>query len=219
MILFDLLNSEPLYAIGFIGALVVSITIHEFAHAWAATKLGDPTPEYEGRLTLNPLAHMDPLGTIFLLLVGFGWGKPVPINPNYFRSKNDQLKVAFAGIIANLVFAAILAIPLRLNLLEGHAINTSPVLVILDMVIQLNILLASFNILPIPPLDGSYLVEYFLDEAAKLQYQYVGPYILIGVLLLDRLFGTSIILAVMNPIMNFLSYIIESKEFIQLFLR
>jgi Zn-dependent protease len=212
MLLLNLLQSQPIYALGFIGALIFAITIHEFAHAWAATRYGDPTPKYEGRLTLNPLSHLDPLGTIFLLLAGFGWGKPVPINPNYFRHKSDQIKVAMAGIVANILLAAILAIPLRIYASQGIILETSPVMIILDLVVQFNLLLAAFNLLPIPPLDGSYIVEYFLSEEAKLHYQFIGPYILISLLLMDRALGTSFIESIMQPILNFLKDITGSAN-------
>lgn len=208
MLLLSLIQN-PAYLIAFLVALLLAITVHEFAHAFAATKCGDPTAKIEGRLTLNPLAHLDPLGTLFLFLVGFGWGKPVPINPNYFKKKSDELKVAFAGIFANILLALILAIPIRIATLHGQIVESSLILSVLDIAVELNLILAAFNLIPIPPLDGSHLVEYFLNESAKISYQSIGPYILICVVLLDRLANTSIIFGIMEPIVRFLSFIVK----------
>jgi len=205
MLILSLLQSSPLYAIGFLLSLIVALTVHEFAHAWTATKFGDPTAKYEGRLTLNPLAHLDPMGTIFLLLVGFGWGKPVPVNPNYFRNKSDHIWVSLAGIITNLAIALVFAGIVKLSLASGGSIIDSPLLVLASLMVVYNLILAVFNILPIPPLDGSYLVEYFLSDEAKIQYQFVGPYLLFGIIIADRLVGTSIIFSIIAPVIKFLA--------------
>lgn len=210
MLILNLLQN-PFYLFAFISALIIGITIHEFAHAYVADKCGDPTPKFEGRLTLNPLAHLDPMGTIFLFVAGFGWGKPVPINPSYFNKKSDELKVAFAGIVTNIVMAIILAIPIRIALHNGVLIENSPVLSFLNIIVELNIILATFNILPIPPLDGSHLVEYFLSEDSKRYYQYIGPFILIGIILLDRIAGTSILNGILEPIIRVLSFIVKGS--------
>lgn len=193
MLILNLLNGNIAYAFSFIAALLVALTIHEFAHALVATRLGDPTAKLEGRLTLNPIAHLDPVGTIFLLLVGFGWGKPVPINPGYFKQKSDEIKVALAGIISNLILAIILVVPLRALLASGTGADSSLLVVFLSLTVLMNIVLAVFNILPIPPLDGSHVVEYFLSDEAKYQYQLAGPYLLIGFIAFDYLGNTSII--------------------------
>jgi Zn-dependent protease len=207
MLLLNLLQN-PFYLIAFISALIIGITIHEFAHAYVADKCGDPTPRFDGRLTLNPLAHLDPMGTIFLFIAGFGWGKPVPINPSYFTKKSDELKVAFAGIVTNLLMATLLAIPIRVALANGVLIESSPILSFLNIIVGLNIILATFNLLPIPPLDGSHLVEYFLSEDSKKYYQYIGPFFLIGILIMDRFIGTSILNGILEPIIRFLSFVI-----------
>lgn len=193
MLILNLLNGNIAYAFSFIAALLVALTIHEFAHALVATRLGDPTAKLEGRLTLNPIAHLDPVGTIFLLLVGFGWGKPVPINPGYFKKKSDEIKVALAGIVSNLILATILVIPLRALLASGTGADSSLLVVFLSLTVLMNIVLAVFNILPIPPLDGSHVVEYFLSDEAKYQYQLAGPYLLIGFIAFDYFGNTSII--------------------------
>lgn len=177
----------------YVGGIIVSIGFHEFAHAYIANKCGDSTARIEGRMTLNPLAHLDPAGTFLLFLIGFGWGKPVPINPNNFKGKNDNLKVAFAGIITNLILAFVLSIPKYIALSHGLAIDSSIWLQILDFLITINIVLAIFNLLPLPPLDGSHLFEHFLDEDTYRTLQNIGPTILIGIIILGVVTGQSIL--------------------------
>jgi Zn-dependent protease len=196
--------------------ILLGVTIHEYAHAFVAYKNGDYTAKYEGRLSLNPLAHLDPTGTIMLLLVGFGWGKPVPINPDNFKNKNSELKVAFAGIIANILLAFLLAIPIRIASMNGQLIESSPFLVFLNGVIEINLVLAAFNLIPIPPLDGSHLVEYFLNEEQKATYQTAGPSVLIGLILLSFLTNFSFFQIVVEPVVRFLSAIIEGTSWLSL---
>lgn len=137
-----------LYAIG----LLVAVTIHECSHAYIADKLGDPTPRLMGRLTLSPWPHIDPVGLIMLLLVHFGWGKPVQINPRYFRSPmRDQALVAMAGPVSNFATAFVLALVLRG---VGWFLPDIVSLVLLAIV-EVSIMLGVFNLLPLPPLDGS----------------------------------------------------------------
>lgn len=206
MLILNLIQN-PLYFAAFIFALAIGITIHEFAHAFVADRSGDPTARLEGRLSLNPIAHLDPLGTIFLFLAGFGWGKPVPINPNNFRHKSDELKVAFAGIVANLLFALILAIPIRVALLQGQTIESSVYLSVINIIVDINLVLATFNLIPIFPLDGSHLVEYILGDnySAKATYQQIGPYLLLGLIILGQLSGQSVIFTIMEPVLRLFS--------------
>jgi Zn-dependent protease len=208
MLLLGLIQN-PFIFLAYIVALIVGITVHEYAHAWMAHRCGDNTAKFEGRLTLNPLAHLDPLGTIMLFLVGFGWGKPVPINPNNMDKKSDELKVAFAGIVTNLILALILAIPIRIALMQGVLIESSAVLSFLNIIIDLNIILAVFNLLPIPPLDGSHLVEYFLNRESKYAYQTVGPFVLIGLIIAENITNISIIHPIMEPILRLFSLLIK----------
>jgi len=208
MLLLGLIQN-PFIFLAYIVALIVGITVHEYAHAWMAHRCGDNTAKFEGRLTLNPLAHLDPLGTIMLFLVGFGWGKPVPINPNNMDKKSDELKVAFAGIVTNLILAFILAIPIRIALMQGVLIESSAVLSFLNIIIDLNIILAVFNLLPIPPLDGSHLVEYFLNRESKYAYQTVGPFVLIGLIIAENITNISIIHPIMEPILRLFSLLIK----------
>jgi len=210
MLLLGLIQN-PFIFLAYIVALIIGITVHEYAHAWMAHRCGDNTAKFEGRLTLNPLAHLDPMGTVMLFLVGFGWGKPVPINPNNMDKKSDELKVAFAGIVTNILLALVLAIPIRIALMQGVLIESSAVLSFLNIIIDLNIILAVFNLLPIPPLDGSHLVEYFLNRESKYAYQTVGPFILIGVLIAENVTHISVIHPIMEPIIRLLSLLVKGS--------
>ncbi len=154
--------------------LILALTVHEYAHAKASDKLGDPTPEAQGRLTLNPLAHMDPVGTISLLFANFGWGKPVQINPSYYRNPaRDSAIVAAAGPISNFILAFILFIILSLiNIFGDFSILAIEILyTMVSFAALLNIGLGLFNLLPFPPLDGSKILRYFLKGKA-LEFMY-----------------------------------------------
>lgn len=203
------LIQNPLLLGTFIISILLAITVHEFAHAYTALKAGDPTAKIMGRVTLNPIAHLDPMGTIFLFLVGFGWGKPVPTNPSNFRKKSDEILIALSGIIANLIFAAILAIPLRIASLQGITIDSSLWLNMLSIAVDINIVLAAFNILPISPLDGSHVVEYFMNEESKINFRTYGPFILLGILVIDRASNLSILSGIMEPIIRVFSVIVK----------
>ena len=208
MLLINLFQN-PIFFVAFIIALLIGITIHEFAHAWMADRSGDPTPRLDGRLSLNPLVHLDPMGTIFLFLVGFGWGKPVMINPRNFHQRRDELKVAIAGIVANLIIALILAIPIRVALMQGLTIESSSFLSFINIIIDINLILAAFNILPIFPLDGSHFVEYYLGDEAKATYQQMGPYLLLGLIIFGQISGNSILFTIMEPILRVFSFLVK----------
>ena len=158
--------------------LLVGITVHEFAHAYVAYKNGDPTAKNEGRMTLNPLAHLDPLGTIMIVFIGFGYGKPVPVDPRYYKSEWDMAKVDLAGIVTNLIVAALFAVPIRLAVMHGQNISGSYLYLALHTIVQVNLMLAVFNILPVPPLDGSHLIEYLLGPEQRMMYAKIGPMLL-----------------------------------------
>jgi Zn-dependent protease len=147
---------EALIAVALI--LLVSLPFHEFSHALAAYRLGDSTAKYMGRLTLNPLAHLDPFGALLILIAGFGWAKPTPYNPYNVRGgKTGEVIIAIAGPISNLVLAVAAALPLRYINATGIAVPDLLVNV-LETFILLNVILAVFNFIPIPPLDGSKLL-------------------------------------------------------------
>ncbi len=200
------LFTNPFAFLIFAVGLVLAISIHEYAHAVAADRLGDPTPRSMGRLTLDPRAHLDPLGTLALLFLGFGWGKPVGFDPYNLRSpRRDSAMIALAGPASNLLFAAILAIVVRL-------IPNAPLLIaIIAPLILMNITLAIFNLVPIFPLDGEKILGGILPpplyrEYASIMQQY-GTIILI-LMLLPIAGGTSPISALISPVISWLTQIL-----------
>ncbi|NLO73639.1 MAG: site-2 protease family protein [candidate division WS1 bacterium] len=161
-------------ALSWIMALAVGITVHEFAHAKFADLAGDPTPRSRGRVTLNPLAHYDPIGSTMILLFGMGWGKPVPTNPMLYRHpRRDEVRVSLGGIGANIVVAFLFGMTLRLGIVpEAYEI-------LAGHIVLLNLLLAFFNILPLYPLDGSHaLVSLLPREAARKVSEFYERYAL-----------------------------------------
>ncbi len=176
--------NDPVGFIAFIIAIVLGITVHEFMHAYTAHRLGDDTARLLGRLSLNPMAHLDPFGTLLLVLAGFGYGKPVPFNESRLRSTMGVTVVALAGPFANLVLAALCAIPLRFSAasLLGGAYEE-----ILTAIVLWNCVLAIFNLVPIPPLDGANVVYGLLPPRQQYSwrtYQQYGPFLLLFILLL-----------------------------------
>ena len=139
--------------------IVLGLSLHEFAHAWMSDRLGDPTPKRQGRLTINPLAHIDWLGFAALFLIGFGWGKPVLIDPSYYKHRRlDEFLVGIAGVSMNLLIAVILSIPTRLMIraFSGAAASAlaENIFLILLYAVSINLVLMIFNLIPVPPLDG-----------------------------------------------------------------
>ena len=185
----------------YIIAILIALSVHEWAHAFVASRLGDPTGKYEGRMTLNPIAHLDPLGALLFLTVGFGWGKPVPVNPRYFRNvRRDTALVSLAGPAANLVLAFISffllsvffrQIPVEVTgFFSGNGFAAAGFFgEILAELLVVNLVLMAFNLLPIAPLDGSKILESFVPlryEEAYDQFMQYGPYLLLGVIVLER---------------------------------
>lgn len=172
---------DPIELLYFVIGLVVAITVHEFAHALVAFRLGDPTAKRHGRLTLNPIAHLDPLGTLFLILFRFGWGKPVPVDPNNFQHpRRDGLITALAGPITNLLAAATLS--LAYNLLLPNL--TDFVVGLLQVMIVINVLLALFNLLPVPPLDGSKIAYILFPKIDERKFEIYGMITLLALVLI-----------------------------------
>lgn len=139
--------------------IIIALSFHEFAHAWVSDRLGDPTPRRQGRVTLNPLAHIDWIGFAALLLIGFGWGKPVQIDPGYYKNRRrDEFLVAIAGVTMNLILAVIFAIPTRaiVRAFSGAAASdlVYNIYLMLFYTVSINIVLMIFNLIPCPPLDG-----------------------------------------------------------------
>ncbi|MCD6195083.1 site-2 protease family protein [bacterium] len=208
--------SNPLLAIAFLVGILLAISVHEFAHALAAVRAGDLTPKLAGRLTLNPLAHLDPLGTLFLLLAGFGWGKPVPINPfNLPNPQKSQAWIALAGPLANIILALILAIPIRLSHfgLWPEGLIAAQIIQILQIIIELNLLLAVFNLLPIPPLDGSKIIFAFVSQETQVAIEQIGPWVLFALLFLSFATPVNIFSATLFPLIQYLNYLITAFPF------
>ena len=162
------------------------LPLHEFAHGWAAQKLGDRTAKYSGRLTLNPLASFDPVGSLFLLLFGFGWAKPVPVDPRYFKNpKRDMALTAVAGPVSNFLAAWIGAVLYFGLVLLTHNALPDVVDLFFGAYITINVALAVFNLLPIPPLDGSKILGAFLsDKTLYNYYRYQNVIVMVAFLIL-----------------------------------
>tara|TARA_B100001765_G_scaffold141442_1_gene89608 strand:- start:107 stop:724 length:618 start_codon:yes stop_codon:yes gene_type:complete len=188
-----------------IPVLLFALVFHEFSHGWVANKLGDPTAKYAGRLTLNPIVHLDILGSLMILFVGFGWAKPVPVDSRYLANPRiDMMKIAFAGPAANLLLALIAGTIIRITGYMG--VLTS----MLIMFTQINIMLAVFNMIPIPPLDGSQIfsglmVRHNPDIVMKLQMY--GPQILMGLILFGMFTSFSPIWMIISPFVNFFMFL------------
>lgn len=186
----------------FLVGLIIAISVHEFAHAATADRLGDPTPRSQGRLTLNPLAHLDPLGTLMLLVFHFGWGRPVIFDPyNLAHPRRDAGLISLAGPVSNILTAVALALLFRLGII--------PLLLIpfVYATIILNVTLAIFNLVPVYPLDGEKILAAILPRDLAYEYQAVmsryGTFVLI--LLILPLFGTSPVISLISPIIGYLT--------------
>ena len=204
-----LFGLDPATLIARLIVLAFAFAVHEFAHAWVATQFGDDTPRINGRLTLNPLAHLDPMGSLLLLVAGFGWAKPVPVNPYTLqrRSPAALMWVSLAGPFSNFLLAILAAIPFRLGLVSLAAVYgqpsslfPSPARILFEFV-AINLLLMLFNLIPLAPLDGEKIAEYFFPPSMAKVWDNIRPY---GPLIL-------IVLAVVGPYlgMNVISWIIS----------
>ena len=188
-----------------IPALLIALTVHEYAHARAAVTLGDPTPRFMGRLTLNPVSHLDPIGLLMLWLAQFGWAKPVPINPGNFTDyRRGMLLVSLAGPVSNMLLALltafVIAILAKLQLLHGDWVK------VLWLLYSYNIILAVFNLIPIPPLDGSKILASILPARQGEIFDRMEQY---GSFILIALVFTGVIGTIIYPLRIGLSYIIN----------
>ena len=193
--------------------ILLALTFHEFAHAYVANRFGDDTAKRSGRLTINPLAHLDPFGTIMIFLVHFGWAKPVPVNPYNLRNpKKDMLWISAAGPLSNMVLALISGLLLRFIFTTGMMPNSHSMpgvfIIMVVFSLQINLALAIFNILPIAPLDGSKILYGVLPAGfAKQIYllERYGPFILIGLIIFGQFTGVSILGRLIWPFVSFFS--------------
>jgi len=194
-----------------IPVLLFAITIHEYAHGRAALALGDPTAKRMGRLSFNPLSHLDILGAICLFLFNFGWAKPVPVDIRYFKNlRRDVIIMALAGPAANLGVAFIAGLLIRFFMLPFEIY-----LQVLLWLILMNIGLGLFNLLPLPPLDGSHVLENLLPPGAGQKYREYsryGPFILIGIVLLNNFAHTGIISRILIGPMFYLAHLLAGDN-------
>lgn len=201
--MFGLDSSDMIFRI---PAFLAAITVHEYAHARVADYLGDPTPARAERLTLNPIAHLDPVGLIMLWLFQFGWAKPVPVNPYCFRNgQKGIMMVSFAGPASNIILAFFSA--LALTLLAKFGVESFVAERVLWLLYSYNIMFAIFNLLPFPPLDGSKILEVLLPFKVAEWYDRMTPYapfILIGLIYLG------VISTIVYPLQRMLSMIIQT---------
>lgn len=200
-------NLESDVILARIIVFIIAITIHEFCHAWSAYQLGDPTAARLGRITLNPIAHFDPIGFIGMMFIAlgfpaFGWGKPVPVNPNLLRGHRQGMAItAAAGPLSNIVLATVFAIPLRFGGVEPIGFAG----VFVEQMIFINLLLAAFNMIPIPPLDGLKILTGILPN---FWYQYTAPMerygfvVLLLVILVGGQAGRSVITEMYAPVFD-----------------
>ncbi|RJP82175.1 MAG: site-2 protease family protein [Candidatus Zixiibacteriota bacterium] len=192
--------------------ILLALTIHEFAHGWVADKLGDPTARMAGRLTMNPLAHLDPIGTLALFLVHIGWAKPVPINPYNFRNgRTGEIMVSLAGVTANMILALFFGLVIRALDTGGPlAMVSLPDAVVLMIVygVVINLILAVFNLIPIPPLDGSRVLGGLLPPDLEREYRKLdrfGPVLILVLVLGASFLNIPFLWWIISPFISFFS--------------
>lgn len=182
-------------------AFIIAVVFHEFAHAYSAYKLGDPSAKNAGRLTLNPLAHIDPMGLVFMIVFKFGWAKGVPVNPNNFKNyRKDNFIVSFAGIFTNLFISLLAATIFKFTPMDAYYLNN-----FLFVLAAVNIMLGIFNLVPIPPLDGSKMLMSFLPYKI-INYLYKYEFIFYIVLFILVISG-KLQTVIWSPIMFIMKYL------------
>ena len=207
-----------------IPPILLALSFHEYAHAWMANRKGDPTAKMLGRLTMNPLAHLDPMGTLMIVIVHFGWAKPVPVNPmNLKNPKKDMLWIALAGPASNVIMAAGLGILIRLMNGMGLRIDGSFLglfMYMLYFAVMINLVLAIFNMLPIPPLDGSKILFGVLPteyEEGYLRFEQYGPMLLFGLVIMSSFLRIPIFSFWVMPFVSFFSNLFVGPSLVNLF--
>lgn len=220
----DLFANPPALFLGRIVALVVALSVHEFAHAFAAYHLGDRTAQMAGRLTLNPLAHLDPIGSLAMILVGFGWAKPVPVNP--FNLRGNKLRgmaiTAAAGPISNVLQAVIFSLPIRLGLMDldqgvhgptylspGEIIPSFGL--VLYLLVWTNLLLAVFNMIPLGPLDGMKVLMGVLPQDMAVRLEPMARYGSLLLLLLMTVGGGLLVRMIFPPAQSMLDLLMKPR--------
>jgi len=197
-----------------VPAILIALTFHEFAHGYIAYRFGDPTAKNHGRLTLNPLAHLDPMGTIMIFLIHFGWAKPVPVDPRYLGNpKRDMMWIAAAGPLMNMTLALISGILIRIFLATDlvYSDPNGAIGVLFQMLrysLYINLALAFFNLLPIPPLDGSKILAGLLPHRYAPTLYLIesrGPMVLFGIIMFGWLTGFHVLGVVIGPFINIFS--------------
>ena len=209
-------NIAPDLIISRIITLLIAFTVHEFAHAWTANYFGDTTAKANGRLTLNPAAHLDLFGSLMLLFAGFGWAKPVPVNPYTLRrrSPSAMMWVSLAGPLSNLMLAVVAAIPFRLDIIPyvGNWPGFLPTpMEFIYQFILINLLLMVFNLIPLAPLDGEKVLEFFLPPSGVRFLESIRPYgplILMALIFVLPSIGLDLIGSIMYPVIRILLQLI-----------
>ncbi|MBS3752218.1 MAG: site-2 protease family protein [Anaerolineales bacterium] len=213
-----MLNLDPATLISRIIILITAFSVHEFAHAWTADQFGDQTPRMNGRLTLNPAAHLDPMGSLMLIVAGFGWAKPVPVNPYALKrsSPAGPMWVSLAGPLSNFLMAVLAAVPFRVGLVSLNAAisasyNGSRIFPTLPgflwEFISINLVLMLFNLIPLAPLDGEKVAMYFVPPSWKQTLEEIRPYgpmILLALFIIGPYLGLDILGWILGPPLRFL---------------
>lgn len=188
--------------------LLLALTVHEYFHGYVAYKMGDPTAKFAGRLTFNPIKHIDPIGFIAFMIFRFGWAKPVPINPyNFHNYKKGIIYTSLAGPLSNFLLAFVFGILLRVLHPSLISINLSPLWIMLQLGMIYNLILCAFNLIPIPPLDGSKVLSNLLPSRYAYLENYLERYgfiLLIGLIFIDNL-GIPILWGWIGPFVNLFS--------------
>ncbi|MEL7627113.1 MAG: site-2 protease family protein [Anaerolineaceae bacterium] len=211
------MNLNPATLISRVITLIIALSVHEFSHAFVATRFGDDTPRRAGRLTLNPLKHLDPIGSLMLILVGFGWAKPTPIDPYVIRQHNKAgvMLTSIAGPVSNLLMAVLAAFPLRLGLFQAsyQMSGIFPTIgYFLVEFIYTNVALFLFNMIPLAPLDGEKVLEFFLPNSWQGALQAIrqyGPFVLLALVFLGPLIGFDLFGTIIRrPLMAIVNFLI-----------